>query len=249
MSMDEEGDLDPVIPNRAELDFHMQIDERISNIFLICCHLPHSLITFYTTQPWQTPQTHRRKSPSRSSSSVSATSVRSTLQSPISSTNTISQGRSPMAEGVFRHITNHNLPTAHPLISSIDSCGTGAYHAGEPSDPRTMAVLKAHKIKYAHKARKFRNSDLKEFDYVFAMDTANEEYLLDARKRMIKKGELSEEEAAKVMLFGVWGGKGQEEVDDPYYGGARGFDVAYEQVERFSNGFVKMLEERGSGKN
>jgi low molecular weight phosphotyrosine protein phosphatase len=154
-----------------------------------------------------------------------------------------------MAEGVFRHITNHNSSTAHPLISSIDSCGTGAYHAGEPSDPRTMSVLKAHKIKYTHKARKFRNSDLKEFDYVFAMDTANEDYLLDARKRMIKKGELTEEDAAKVMLFGVWGGKGQEEVDDPYYGGARGFDVAYEQVERFSNGFVKMLEERGSGKN
>jgi low molecular weight phosphotyrosine protein phosphatase len=49
-------------------------------------------------------------------------------------------------------------------------------------------------------------------------------------------------------LFGVWGGKGKEEVDDPYYGGARGFDIAYEQVERFSKGFVKMLEERGSEK-
>lgn len=81
------------------------------------------------------------------------------------------------------------------------------------------------------------------------MDRDNEEHLLNARKRMIKKGELTEEEAAKVMLFGVWGGKGKEEVDDPYYGGARGFDIAYEQVERFSNGFVKMLEERGLEKN
>jgi low molecular weight phosphotyrosine protein phosphatase len=157
-------------------------------------------------------------------------------------------GRSPMAEGVFRHITNHNLPNANPIISSIDSCGTGAYHQGDNPDPRTMSVLKAHKIKYTHKARKFRSSDIKEFDYVFAMDTANEDYLLDARKRMVKKGEVTEEDAAKVMLFGVWGGKGKEEVDDPYYGGARGFDVAYEQVERFSKGFVKMLEERGSEK-
>ncbi|KAI4716532.1 phosphotyrosine protein phosphatases I [Aureobasidium sp. EXF-10727] len=160
--------------------------------------------------------------------------------------------RSPMAEGVFRNITNHTRPNAHPMISSIDSCGTGAYHAGEPPDPRTVSVLKAHNITapfYTHQARKFRNADFKEFDYIFAMDRDNEENLLSARRRMIKKGEVTEEEAGKVMLFGVWGGKGKEEVDDPYYGGARGFDIAYEQVERFSNGFVKMLEERGSAKN
>ncbi|KAG9572698.1 low molecular weight phosphotyrosine protein phosphatase, partial [Aureobasidium melanogenum] len=160
--------------------------------------------------------------------------------------------RSPMAEGVFRHITNHTRPNAHPMISSIDSCGTGAYHVGDEPDPRTISVLNAHKITssfYTHQARKFRNSDFRDFDYIFAMDRDNEEYLLNARKRMIKKGELTEEEAGKVMLFGVWGGKGKEEVDDPYYGGTRGFDIAYEQVERFSNGFVKMLENRGSEKN
>jgi low molecular weight phosphotyrosine protein phosphatase len=249
MRMNEEGDLDPVIPDRAELDFHMQIDERISNNFCarvadnissILYHNNHDSLhkligAKARVSPLRLPRQHLYESPS--------------ISNLTNYTNTTSQGRSPMAEGVFRHITNHNLPNAHPLISSIDSCGTGAYHAGEPSDPRTMSVLKAHKIKYTHRARKFRSQDLKEFDYVFAMDTANEDYLLDARKRIIKKGELTEEDAAKVMLFGVWGGKGQEEVDDPYYGGARGFDVAYEQVERFSNGFVKMLEERGSGKN
>ncbi|KAI5262503.1 phosphotyrosine protein phosphatases I [Aureobasidium subglaciale] len=155
--------------------------------------------------------------------------------------------RSPMAEGVFRHITNHTRPNAHPMITHIDSCGTGAYHADEPPDPRTVSVLKAHNITssfYTHQARKFKNSDFKEFDYIFPMDRNNEQHLLDARKRLIKKGELKEEEAGQVMLFGVWGGKSKEEVDDPYYGGSRGFDIAYEQVERFSNGFVKMLEER-----
>lgn len=156
-----------------------------------------------------------------------------------------------MAEGVFRHITNHTRPNAHPMVSAIDSCGTGAYHAGEPPDPRTVSVLGDHGITpsfYAHKARKFRLSDFQDFDYIFPMDRDNEEYLVTARKRLIKKGELSEEEAGEVMLFGVWGGRGQEEVDDPYYGGRNGFEIAYEQVERFSNGFVKMLEERGQGK-
>ena len=153
-----------------------------------------------------------------------------------------------MAEGVFRNLTNHTRPDAHPSITHIDSCGTGAYHAGEPPDPRTLAVLKRHSITsdfYSHRARKFRTSDFKDFDYIFAMDEDNKEFLERARERCVAKGEVKEEEAGKVMLFGAFGGKGEEEVQDPYYGGKDGFEKAYEQVERFSRGFVAMLE----GKN
>lgn len=44
-----------------------------------------------------------------------------------------------------------------------------------------------------------------------------------------------------MMLFGEFSGKQNEAeiVDDPYYGGRDGFDVAYEQVVRFSNNFLK----------
>lgn len=76
------------------------------------------------------------------------------------------------------------------------------------------------------------------------MDEENKEYLEHLRKRVVAKGELSEEQAGKVMLFGVWGGGGEEEVGDPYYGGRDGFEIAYEQVERFSKGFLKMVEEK-----
>lgn len=42
------------------------------------------------------------------------------------------------------------------------------------------------------------------------------------------------------MLFGEFGGKGKAEiVDDPYYGGRDGFEIAYEQIVRFSNNFLK----------
>lgn len=45
---------------------------------------------------------------------------------------------------------------------------------------------------------------------------------------------------AKVMLFGEYAGKKKaEEVDDPYYGGQRGFEDAYEQCLRFSKNFLK----------
>jgi len=157
-----------------------------------------------------------------------------------------------MAEGVFRSLTSHHTTrtntsstSAHPLVGEVDSCGTGAYHVGDAPDPRTLAVLSNHGITsthYSHSARKFRTEDLKDFDYIFAMDSENLFYLTNAKSRAINKGIVREDEAAKVMLFGAFGGKKSEEVGDPYYGGRDGFDVAYEQVERFSKGFIKYLE-------
>ncbi len=45
---------------------------------------------------------------------------------------------------------------------------------------------------------------------------------------------------AKIMLFGEFGGKKRaEEVDDPYYGGRDGFEIAYEKIVRFSKNFLK----------
>lgn len=154
-----------------------------------------------------------------------------------------------MAEGVFRHLTKFELPGASPLIKNVDSCGTGAYHEGDSPDPRTMSVLKAHGItsnQYRHAARKIRSSDFVDFDYIFAMDDDNKDYLERARNRLVKNGSLDESKAGKVMLFGAWGGKGEEEVGDPYYGASDGFDSAYEQVDRFSRAFLKALGESSS---
>lgn len=55
---------------------------------------------------------------------------------------------------------------------------------------------------------------------------------------------------AEVRLFGDFGkgGKlhdrvgGGEVVEDPYYGGANGFEEVYKQVVRFSTGFIEYLE-------
>ena len=44
------------------------------------------------------------------------------------------------------------------------------------------------------------------------------------------------------MLFGEYAGKKKaEEVDDPYYGGRDGFEIAYEQNTRFSKNFLKAV--------
>jgi low molecular weight phosphotyrosine protein phosphatase len=148
--------------------------------------------------------------------------------------------RSPMAEGVFQ-----NLASQHPLIARIDSCGTGAYHAGDNPDPRTLSVLAENGIQqYKHKARKVRvPEDFKEFDYVIAMDADNVADLKSVGRRSKKVAVEGWE--GKVRMFGEFGGKSKkEEVGDPYYGGRDGFEIAYEQVKRCGEGLLREIEER-----
>ncbi|KAK8037839.1 phosphotyrosine protein phosphatase [Apiospora marii] len=142
--------------------------------------------------------------------------------------------RSTMAEGVFRSLTK-DAPYKD-LIDTVDSCGTGAYHAGDDPDDRTMSTLAQHGITdYTHAARKVRASDFDEFDYIFAMDRSN---LSDLQRGYVKKNSSSQK--AKVMLFGEYSGEGKAEVvNDPYYGGRQGFQTAYEQCLRFSQNFLK----------
>ncbi|KAL4751638.1 hypothetical protein BDW72DRAFT_173406 [Aspergillus terricola var. indicus] len=178
--------------------------------------------------------------------------------------------RSPMAEGVFR-----NIAANHPLINNIDSAGTGAYHAGEPSDSRTMSTLRRHNIRnYHHLARKVTLEDFLNFDYLFAMDEYNLEDLLELRASILSSSSKTAGRAARsrgaraataasiaasveagakvaeVRLFGDYGPGGTlhervgggEVVQDPYYGGANGFEDVYQQVVRFSTNFLQYLE-------
>ena len=153
-----------------------------------------------------------------------------------------------MAEGYFRQLTNFNTPNQHPLIKDIDSCGTGAYHSGDQPDSRTLSVLdKAGNITgYRHKARKVRvPSDFLEFDYLIAMDEDNLIDLRDMVKRAKKKRLLTGDEVGKCHLLGQFGGKdAEEEVQDPYYGGRDGFEMAFEQVQRCGKGLLKHIEEQ-----
>lgn len=142
-----------------------------------------------------------------------------------------------MAEAVFANRTK-----SHPLISRVDSCGTGAYHVGSDPDPRTQEVIEKHGITdYRHAARKVKPEDFMEFDYVFGMDNENV-YNLErvreraAKKRMDQEGRGPNEPGlAEVRLWGEFGGKkgrkgAGEEVQDPYYGADDGFEVLYDTL-------------------
>ena len=140
-----------------------------------------------------------------------------------------------MAEAVFRSLTKNRSG-----IAEVDSAGTGAYHAGDPPDPRTMGTLRTNNIDdYDHEARKIRSSDFIDFDYVLAMDKENLSDLKSLKARLTTKNpSLENTGKGNVMLFGDFGGKKGEQVGDPYYGAKNGFAIAYEQMVRFSNGFI-----------
>lgn len=140
-----------------------------------------------------------------------------------------------MAEGIFRSLTISN-----PRIGKIDSAGTSSYNKGCSPDQRTIATLEENGIvDYDHVARKVHTSDFTKFDYILAMDGDNLYALEAVQQRVVKAG--TDAKMAKVMLFGDFGGQLGEQVGDPYFGAIDGFEIAYQQLTRFSNGFIEKV--------
>ena len=137
--------------------------------------------------------------------------------------------RSPLAEGIFqRLVEDEGLESKFHL----DSCGTGAWHEGEPPHLESQRVAKKNGINISQqKARQIRDDDYLEFDYIIAMDQSNK---ADIDSWLIG-------DKAKVHCLREFDPKGESlDVPDPYYGGPSGFDNVFTMIERSSE---KLLEE------
>jgi protein-tyrosine phosphatase len=136
--------------------------------------------------------------------------------------------RSPLAEGVFRHMVNEA-----GLADSfeIDSAGTSNYHIGDAPDARTTRVAKARGVALTGAARQIKAPDLDRFDYVIAMDRQNL-----ANVRELTQGAVK----AKIHLLREFeaGDDVDPDVPDPYYGGPRGFEDVHDIVERACAGLL-----------
>ena len=139
--------------------------------------------------------------------------------------------RSPTAEGVFRHHVNvNNLSTRF----EIDSAGTHAYHVGDPPDPRSQAKALEYGIDLSQqRARRVTEEDFRVFDWILAMDCDNLKSL-----QRIAPGDGS---ALVTLLLEHGTGTEFDEVPDPYYGGARGFELVYRLIDDACEGLLKKL--------
>lgn len=139
--------------------------------------------------------------------------------------------RSPIAEGVFAHIAAE-AGLGHAFV--VDSAGTGAWHVGNPPDPRARAAAAARGIGISHlRARQVTREDFSDFDLILAMDRDNLETL-----RRLAKGNPGDR--AKLFLdFAP--AAGLREVPDPYYGGPQGFEEVLDLIEAASRGLLAHL--------
>lgn len=120
--------------------------------------------------------------------------------------------RSPAAECLFR-IALEEVDSAKEF--SLDSAGTGGWHAGNPPDQRMRAAAQKQGLDITGSARQITVKDLASFDWIFCMDNDN----LDD---VIAMG--GNPQTTKLLLS-FTGNKEISEVPDPYYGGEDGFDT------------------------
>ncbi|MCD2174520.1 low molecular weight protein-tyrosine-phosphatase [Rhizobium sp. C4] len=136
--------------------------------------------------------------------------------------------RSPLAEGVFRHIVAQQGLSAR---ITADSAGTGGWHQGDAPDRRSIAVAAQYGIDLSKlKARQIRQRDFETFDLILGMDSSNVENI-----RRIAPAEGRE----RVHLFSALTLGQSFDVPDPYYGDASDFERVYHMI---SEGCVSLAE-------
>ena len=128
--------------------------------------------------------------------------------------------RSPLAEGVFQHLVEEAGVSDE---FEIDSAGTGSWHVGERPDTRAIAVARAHGITLPSRARQITPEDLDHFDYVIAMDLENV-------RNLERMAESSRTDVQIHLLREFDPEHTGDEVPDPYYGGASGFEKVFKIV-------------------
>jgi protein-tyrosine phosphatase len=122
--------------------------------------------------------------------------------------------RSPTAEAVMQRLI---VEAGLGARVTLDSAGTGRWHAGERADPRSRAAAAARGIEITHRARQLVAGDLDRFDLLVVMDTDN----LAAVRALV--GARDRPEVRLLRSYDPAAPAGAE-VPDPYAGGADGFD-------------------------
>ncbi|MFK8000905.1 MAG: low molecular weight protein-tyrosine-phosphatase [Polyangiales bacterium] len=142
--------------------------------------------------------------------------------------------RSPTAEGMMRSLLeDRGIDSVH-----VESAGTSGWHVGERPDPRARAAAASRAVNIDGQAQHFRAADFKRFDYVLALDASNQKDLLGLTS--------DEAQRAKVKLFLDFSAEHQgQDVPDPYYGGATGFEHVLDLCESACIGLLEHMSAHG----
>ena len=138
--------------------------------------------------------------------------------------------RSPLAEAALREEARRR-----GLEVEIDSAGTGNWHAGEPPDPRAVAEAARHGVDISGlRARQVTPEDFHRFTEIVALDRQN----LRDLSRMAPEGAPAR---LSLALDHVTGRRG-EDVADPWFGDASGFELTWKEVGQIARGLADRLQ-------
>ena len=131
--------------------------------------------------------------------------------------------RSPLAQGLFQDLVNREKLDQKIFISSA---GTGNWHIGNLPDERMRQTAQSKGIKLESRAQQFQSKDFNRFNLILAMDHSN----------LIRLSEIAPSSLPpdKLILFRSFDPESNDDQDvpDPYYGGAKGFEEVYSMVKR-----------------
>jgi protein-tyrosine phosphatase len=128
--------------------------------------------------------------------------------------------RSPLAQGVLdAWIVEKNKTNI-----LTDSAGTSNYHLGKKPDSRTIQNAMNHGVSLPYFARQIEKNDFYNFDYLLVMDDNNLKDVLHIKPAN------STAVIAKLRTFDPI--DTGADVDDPYFGGAEGFELVFQTIKR-----------------
>lgn len=132
--------------------------------------------------------------------------------------------RSALAEGLMRqHAEKRGLKV------DIDSAGTGAWHVGDPPDPRAIVAARGRGMEISgQRARQVVAEDFTRFSLIIALDMTNQDELEILRPFG---------NTTPVKLMSDYIEDGPRDIPDPYYSGK--FEPVLDLLER---GIPKLLD-------
>ncbi len=120
------------------------------------------------------------------------------------------------------------------LEIETDSCGTAAYHVGNPPDPRSIETAARYGTDISDlRGRQLSDDDFTRFTHIFAMDHEN--------LRNILKRAPHDTSAQICLLMDVVEGREGNAIADPYYGGDEGFEASWADVSAAAKALVAQL--------
>ena len=136
--------------------------------------------------------------------------------------------RSPMAEGILRHKAEKQ-----GIKLTIDSAGTGHWHAGENPDKRATNTAKEHGIDISTLvARQIIEDDFDTFDLILVADSEVYTGVMDIVRNENDKKKID-------FTMNLVHPDSNMAIPDPYLGGMDGFEKVFDMLDKACDAILK----------